>query len=154
VITLTFSLCPFYAALLITVLSYFSPPYWDRSLHHSYASGETEILYPTAWPFPTLMTGVIPFGFDAVPYGASFAKTIELLGWIGLHAAKTFGFFWFCSVKIAHHRLEFLISIPCCNVNSAGPAIQPAGCHQILISHFFFGPSFCTHMSSMHPLNV
>jgi hypothetical protein len=69
------------------------------------------------------MTGVIAFRSYAIPDRASFAITIELLGWIRLHTAKTFCFFWFCSIEVAHHGPEFFIFIPCGKVNSAGTTI-------------------------------
>ena len=81
-------------------------------------SGETEIFYPAAWPLVTLMTGIIALRSDTFPDLASLAITTELLRWIGLHAAKTFGLLWSCSVEIAHYRPELFILIPCGNVNS------------------------------------
>jgi hypothetical protein len=69
------------------------------------------------------MARIVASGFYTISYLTSLTKTIELLGWIRLHTAQTFRFFWFCSIELAHDRLEFFIAIPCGDVNSAGSAI-------------------------------
>jgi hypothetical protein len=123
VITVAFCPCPFDAALFITVLCYFFSPQWNGSFHHSYPGSETEIFYHIAWPFLTLMAGIVAFGSHTISYLTSLTKTIEFLGRIGLHTTETFCFFWFCSIEFAHDRLEFFILIPCGNVNAASAAI-------------------------------
>jgi hypothetical protein len=105
------------------MLHYFCSPQWNRSFHHSYPSSETEIFYDAARPFLTLTAGIVAFRSYTTPYLTSLTKPIELLGWIRLHTAQTFCFFWLCSVELAHDRLEFFIAIPCGDVNATGPAI-------------------------------
>jgi hypothetical protein len=123
VITLTLFPCPFDAALFIALRCYLCSPQWNRSFHHSSPGSETEIFYHAAWPFLTLVTGVIALGSYTVSYLASFTIAVEFLGWIRLHTAQTFRFFWLCSIELAHDRLEFFILIPCGNVNATDPAI-------------------------------
>ena len=136
------------------MLSHPRTPERNRSLHHSYAGGITEILYQTTWPFLARVTGIIPLGFYATPNRTGFTKTVKLLGWIRLHAAKTFCFFWLCSIEAAHNRPEFFISVPCRKVDSADTTIQPTGCHQTFVSYFFFRPPIHACASSMKKLIV
>jgi len=58
-VAFTFSPGPFYAALLITMLSYARSPYRNRSFHYSYAGSKREISYHTARPLLTLMARVV-----------------------------------------------------------------------------------------------
>lgn len=135
------------------MLSDFRAPYRDHPFHHSYTGGITEIFYQIAWPFVALMTGIMPFRFYTIPDRTGFTITIKLSGRIRLHAAKTFGFFRFCSKEVGHHSPEFLILISCRNVHSAGTTIQPTGCHQTFISNLFFSPSFHTYLTSCRILS-
>ena len=129
VIPFAFSPGPFNTTLLLTILGYFRPPYGNRPFHHPYAGGKAETLNHAAWPFLTLMAGVIPFRSYALPYCAYPAKIIKFFRRLGLHATHTFGIFGLCSVKVRHNSFEFFVSIPGCNIDSADTTIQSTWCH-------------------------
>ena len=59
VIAAAFRPRPFHAPFLITLFSNKSSPQRNSSFHYSYAGGKAEIVYHSAWPFLTLMTGVV-----------------------------------------------------------------------------------------------
>src|SRR5512136_729360 len=105
------------------MLSHLGSPYGNCPFHHSSACGETEILYPTARPFLTLVTGVIAFRRYTIPYSACSRNTVEFLGRIRLHTAQTFSFFWFCSKEVPHYSFEFFIFVSRHNINSTGTTI-------------------------------
>ena len=146
-IALTFRPGPFDAAFFVPIFGGFLPPARDRPFHDLYTRGEEEFFDEIAWPFPALMAGGIPFGFHTAPDLADFAEPVDFFGRVRLQAAKAFGFFRLGPVKTAHHRLEFFIAIAGGDVNPAGPAVQPAGRHQIPVPEFFLGPSF--HMAPL-----
>ena len=60
---------------------------------------------------------------------------------IRLHTPETSRFFGFCPIKTRHNRPEFFIAVSCCDVDPAGTAMQPAGCHQVPGPDFPLCPS-------------
>jgi hypothetical protein len=120
------------------------PPGRDRPFHNPHPGGEEELLDEFAGPLAALVAGVVPFGFHAAADLADLAKSVDIFGRVRLHAAGAFRFFRLGPVKIAHHRLEFLVAVADGDVNPASPAVKPAGRHQIPISELFLGPSFHT----------
>jgi hypothetical protein len=122
-IPLAFGSSPFDAALLIALFGNFFPPDRDRPFHDADARREKKIFNLITWPFLALVAGIISFGFYATPDLAGFAKSVELLGWVRLHATQTFRFFRFGPIEVAHDRLEFFIAVPGGEVNPATSAV-------------------------------
>jgi len=142
VVSFAFRPRPFGAALFVPLFGDVLSPDWDRPFHDFHSGGENEIFDEIAGPFPALMAGVIPFGFHATADLAGLAEAVDLFRRVRLHATQAFRFFRLGPVEISHHRLELLIAVSGGEVNSAGPAIQPAGGHQLPVSELFLGPSF------------
>jgi hypothetical protein len=101
----------------------FPPPDRDRPFHDPDTRGKKEFFDLVTRPISALVAGVVSSGFYATADLADFAKSIDLLGRVRLHATRTFSFLGFGPIEVTHDRLEFFISVPGGEVYPADSAV-------------------------------